>query len=368
MLSTAAASSPAPVLTGLPTARTVDHYAFTVPDLNQAVAFFTDVLGGELCYREGPVEDPAGDWMTRKLGVHPRARAHVAVVRLGPYSNLELFEYTAPGQVTTMPGPNDVGGHYLSMRVADLDAAEERLRAGNVVRLGPTAAPGGRFAEERRWFLSPWGMMLALRGPAPLELCDGARAMGRFVPDPTAHAAGRGGPLGLLGVDGVGYTVADLDAATAFFTDVLGCDLVEAGDDETSTDRADHWPPGAERTRRVVLRTGPTANCELSQCGTGTRHRQPPRNSDVGGHHLAFYVDDVDAAAEHLRRQPGVTLMGEPETITAGPIAGDRWLYFATAIGIQMELINMPDGLLPYEAQTTARRATPGRLRWHDRP
>ncbi|MFG2887746.1 VOC family protein [Streptomyces sp. NPDC048297] len=396
MLSTATTSSSVPVLAGLPTARAVDHYAFTVPDLNEAIGFFTEVFGGELCYREGPVEDPSGDWMTRKLGVHPRARAHVAVIRLGPYSNLELFEYTAPGQVTSLPGPNDVGGHHLTLRVADLETAEARLRASDVVRLGP-GDRGGRPEEERRWFLSPWGMMLALCGPARREVREGARTTGRFVPEPlsntpdasnspdapdtsdTSDATEGRGPLGLLGVDSVGYTVADLDAATAFFTDVLGAEVVETSDAmsvqtsdeasvETSADDVGSWPPGAERTRRVVLRTGPTANCELSQCGTNALHRLPPLNSDVGGHHLAFYVDDVDAAAAYLRRKPGVTLMGEPETITAGPIAGDRWLYFSTPIGIQMELIHMPDGSLPYEAETAARRATPGRLRWHDRP
>ncbi|MFE5732111.1 VOC family protein [Streptomyces sp. NPDC056528] len=362
MLGNATAPSSAPVLGGLPTARAVDHYAFTVPDLNEAVDFFTEVLGGELCYREGPVEDPSGDRMSRRLGVHPRAVAHVALVRLGPYSNLELFQYTAPDQVTALPGPNDVGGHHLTLRVADPDAAEAHLRTADVVRLGPTGNHGVRPDDERRWFLSPWGMMLALCGPSGPG--PRAAATGRFAP-PDADGEG---PLRLLGVDCVGYTVADLDAATEFFTEVLGAEVVEGAHGGPSADRADHWPPGAERTRRVVLRTGPTANCELTQCGTNALRGRPPRNSDIGGHHLAFYVDDVDAAADYLRRWPGVALMGEPETITSGPIAGDRWLYFGTPIGIQMEVIHMPDGSLPYEAGTTARRATPGHLRWHDRP
>ncbi|GGY12519.1 VOC family protein [Streptomyces minutiscleroticus] len=352
MLSAARTPTSAPAPAGLPTARAVDHYAFTVPDLDQAVAFSTEVLGGELCYREGPVEDPTGDWMTRKLGVHPSARAHVALVRLGPYSNLELFEYTAPGRRTRPPGPNDVGGHHLGLTVADPDAAEEHLRAAGLVRLGPPAGHGDR----RRWFSTPWGMLFCLCAPK-----GDMTEQNRFVP---AHGDGEG-PLKLLGVDHVGYTVADLDAATAFFTEVLGAERVGAPHDTVPDD---HWPPGAERTRRSVLRTGPTANCELTQSVHGALRTDPPRNSDVGGHHLAFYVDDVDEAAAFLRRQEGVVLMGEPETITGGPIAGDRWLYFRTPIGIQMEIIHMPDGSLPYETQTTARRATPGSLRWHDRP
>ncbi|MET9116707.1 VOC family protein [Streptomyces longwoodensis] len=347
--------SSAPARTGLPTARAVDHYGFTVPRLDEAVTFFTDVLGGELCYREGPVEDHRGDWMTRKLGVHPRARAHVALVRLGPRTNLELFEYTAPDQVASPPGPDDVGGHHLALVVADLDAAEERLRRAEAVRLGP-AAPGA----SRRWFLTPWGSLLSLSEP-------GRPDGGRYCPTPTPYANPVARSLGLIGTEHVSYTVADLDAATAFFTDVLGAELVE-GPRGTQERPGDHRPPGARSTRRALLRTGPTANCELVQSTAQTPGPRPPRNSDVGGHHLAFYVDDVDAAAAYLGRHQGVELMGEPETIAQGPIAGDRWLYFRTPIGIQMEIINMPDGSLPYESQTSARRAAPGALRWHDRP
>lgn len=347
--------SSAPALVGLPTARAVDHYGFTVPRLDEAVAFFTDVLGGELCYREGPVEDPRGDWMTRKLGVHPRARAHVALVRLGPRTNLELFEYTAPDQVTSPPGPNDVGGHHLALVVADLDVAEEHLRRAAAVLLGSTAPDA-----PRRWYLTPWG--------TPLSLSEPGRPDGRrFSPTLTQYASPVQRPLGLIGTEHVSYTVADLDAATAFFTDVLGAELVE-GPQDTEERPGGHWPPGAEPSRRALLRTGPTANCELVQSTTPALRSRPPRNSDVGGHHLAFYVDDVDAAAAYLGRRQGVELMGEPETIAHGPIAGDRWLYFRTPIGIQMEIINMPDGSLPYESQTSARRATPGTLRWHDRP
>ncbi|WP_166026168.1 VOC family protein [Streptomyces chilikensis] len=351
MLNAVSASPATPARSGLPTARAVDHYAFTVPRLDDAVAFFTGVLGGELCYREGPVEDPSGDWMSRKLGVHPRARAQVALVRLGSHSNLELFEYTAPGQITSPPGPNDVGGHHLALAVADPDAAGEHLRRAGAVRLGPSDSSGG----SRRWFLTPVGTLISLSGP-------GRRDGRRFVPTPRPHSNAAERALGLLGVEHVSYTVADLDAATRFFTGVLGAEPVDGSEE------AADGPPGAERCRRVLLRTGPTANCELRQSGKGALRTRPPRNSDVGGHHLAFYVDDVDAAAAYLREQEGVTLMGEPETITQGPIAGDRWLYFGTPIGIQMEIINMPDGSLPYETRTAARRATPGDLRWHDRP
>lgn len=177
-------------VTGIPGASAVHHVAYTVPNLEQAVDFFVEVLGAELAYQLGPVEDRGGDWMSRKLNVHREASARIAMLRLGPVTNLELFEYTAPDQ------------------------------------------------------------------------------------------------------------------------------------------------------RRVL-----------------------PRNSDWGGHHLAIHVEDVDVAVAYLREQPGVRVLGEPETITEGPIVGDRWVYFVTPWGMQLELINMPAGM-PFEKHTSARLyrpAQPGR-------
>ena len=170
---------------GIPGATAVHHVAYTVPDLNQAIEFFTEVIGAELVYTLGPVEDREGDWMTRKLDVAADARAQVAMLRLGAVTNLELFEYAAPDQ-----------------------------------------------------------------------------------------------------------------------------------------------------------------------------RRQLPRNSDWGGHHLAIYVTDVDAAVSYLRTRPGVRVLGEPETITDGPIAGDRWVYFLSPWGMQLELINLPAGR-PYEQRTPARLYQP---------
>ncbi|MYW19485.1 hypothetical protein GT039_28875, partial [Streptomyces sp. SID2955] len=92
-------------MTSIPTASNVDHHAFTVPDLDEAVRFFTEVLGAQELYRIGPVQDD-GDWMRRQLAVHPRASAHIAMLRLAD-TNIELFEYTAPGQRTELPRNSD---------------------------------------------------------------------------------------------------------------------------------------------------------------------------------------------------------------------------------------------------------------------
>ena len=69
-----------------------------------------------------------------------------------------------------------------------------------------------------------------------------------------------------------------------------------------------------------------------------------PRNSDAGGHHLAFYVADMPAAVDHLRRH-GVKILGDPTTVADGASAGLTWVYFLAPWGLQMEIISYPQGM-----------------------
>src|SRR5215468_7632375 len=59
---------------GIPTAISIDHYGYVVPDLDQAVAFFTDVLGFELLSLDDPIAF-GDDSFARWYHVHPRASA-----------------------------------------------------------------------------------------------------------------------------------------------------------------------------------------------------------------------------------------------------------------------------------------------------
>ncbi len=171
---------------GIPGATAVHHVAYTVPDLNQAVEFFTEVIGAELVYTLGPVQDSEGDWMTRQLGVAAAACAHIAMLRLGPVTNLELFEYTAPDQRQSLPRNSDWGGHHLAIYVTDVDAAVAYLRAWPGVRvLGePRTIADGPIAGDRWvYFLTPWGMqmeLIYLPAGAPYERETRARL---YLPD-----------------------------------------------------------------------------------------------------------------------------------------------------------------------------------------
>jgi glyoxylase I family protein len=81
-----------------------------------------------------------------------------------------------------------------------------------------------------------------------------------------------------------------------------------------------------------------------------------PSNSDIGGHHLAFYVYDLDAAIAYLRTE-GVNVMGEP-TASKGASEGQRWVYFRSPWGMQFELVSFPQGKA-YERATDLRVWSP---------
>jgi catechol 2,3-dioxygenase-like lactoylglutathione lyase family enzyme len=151
---------------------------------------------------------------------------------------------------------------------------------------------------------------------------------------------------GMTGTDHIGITVPDLDEAERFFVDILGATPVytlgpkRSDDDFMAVQLGVH--PRTAITEIRFYRLGNGSNLEVFHYDSADGQAPQPRNSDIGGHHLALYVDDIDAAAAYLREQ-GVEVMGEP-VVSAGASAGQRWLYFRSPWGMQFELVSFPDG------------------------
>ena len=152
---------------------------------------------------------------------------------------------------------------------------------------------------------------------------------------------------GLRGTEHIGFTVPDLDQAERFFVDVIGCELVySVGPFVTKgdwmKDQMNVHPRAVMRELRFFrCKTGP--NFEIFQWETPEDPQPQPKNTDIGGHHLAFYVDDFDSALAYLRQQDGVTVLGEPVSSQNASL-GQRWIYFLTPWGMQCELVSFPDG------------------------
>jgi catechol 2,3-dioxygenase-like lactoylglutathione lyase family enzyme len=152
---------------------------------------------------------------------------------------------------------------------------------------------------------------------------------------------------GLRRLDHVGFTVPDLDEASRFLVDVLGCEyLYSLGpfgsdhDDWMSEHLNVH--PRARVNENRFFRCGDQAVFEVFDYSAPDQRHDIPRNSDVGGHHVALYVDDLDAAIAHLEEH-GVEVLAGPTT-SKGPAEGNRWIYFLSPWGMQFELVSYPHG------------------------
>jgi catechol 2,3-dioxygenase-like lactoylglutathione lyase family enzyme len=152
---------------------------------------------------------------------------------------------------------------------------------------------------------------------------------------------------GLTGLDHIGFTVPDLEQAHQFLTGVIGCEYMYSLGPfrhDNSDWMLEHLnvDPRAVMRQLHFYRCGGQAVFEVFEYSAPDQNTVLPRNSDIGGHHVALYVDDLDAAVEYLHSH-GLTVLGEP-TASSGPSEGQRWIYFLTPWGMQWELVSYPHG------------------------
>lgn len=166
----------------------------------------------------------------------------------------------------------------------------------------------------------------------------------------------------LRGTDHIGFTVPDLDEAHDFFVRIIGCELIYSlgpfqASDSWMQDHLNVHPQTVMR-RLNFYRCATGANFEVFEYEPHKAPQRQPLNSDLGGHHLAFYVDDLDTAIDYLRSE-GVQVLGDA-TASGSASTGQRWVYFLSPWGMQFELVSFPNGKL-YEQEK------PNTLLWDPR-
>ena len=177
-----------------------------------------------------------------------------------------------------------------------------------------------------------------------------AIALAAFVAAAALPAVSAADPMpGVRGMNHIGLTVPDLNEAVTFFTDVLGCQKATsfgpfADDKGTFMQDLLDVDPRAVINEIVLMRCGFGSNIELFDYDAPDQKTVQPRNSDIGGHHIAFYVDDINAAADYLKSKGIRTLMG-PLPVNEGPAAGQAIIYFFAPWGLQFEAISFPNGM-----------------------
>lgn len=147
----------------------LDHLGLTVPDLDDAVAFFVRVLGAELVSRDGPLvwDDPHVPPGPTLLGA--------AMLSLPPDGLIELLRFAPQTSASETPRGTDrragtpvpaATGHHVAIRVPDLNAAVQVLRRvpGVSLRGAPRTMPPGRARAGIRFVYvrTPWGLAIEL--------------------------------------------------------------------------------------------------------------------------------------------------------------------------------------------------------------
>ena len=164
-----------------------------------------------------------------------------------------------------------------------------------------------------------------------------------------APDAGAQGLPTLRGHDHTGITVPTMKEGLAFFVDILGCKQAMSfgpfADDKGSfMEDTLNVNPRAVIKQITMVRCGNGSNIELFEYTSPDQKTVQPKNSDIGGYHIAFYVDDIKKAAAYLQAK-GIRTLAGPLPVNEGPAAGQTILYFLSPWGLQLELISYPKGM-----------------------
>ncbi len=146
----------------------------------------------------------------------------------------------------------------------------------------------------------------------------------------------------VVGTNHTSFTVSDLDRSVAFFTEALGFALLHRGPRDPAMIGRVVGVPGADI--EVAYVQGPGHRLELIEYkAPADRGRVESRPCDAGFAHVAFDVDDIDAALAAAAAH-GVTPLSEPQDLHTGPNTGGRVVYTRDPDGVTVEFIQRPAG------------------------
>ena len=143
----------------------------------------------------------------------------------------------------------------------------------------------------------------------------------------------------VLATNHTSFTVSDLDRSIAFFTEVLGFEMVNRALRAPNLISSITGISGADI--EVAYIQGPGHRLELIQYhGPSGRRQVESRPCDSGFAHVAYDVDDVDAAVIASARHQ-VLPIGEVTVIDKGPNAGRKVVYLRDRDGVTIEYIEV---------------------------
>ena len=141
----------------------------------------------------------------------------------------------------------------------------------------------------------------------------------------------------VLSTNHTSFTVSDLDRSIAFFRDALGFEVTSRAPRDPRAIRHITGVDGADI--EVAYIRGPGHSLELIQyLAPECRGQVIAKPCDTGFAHVAYDVDDIEAALEAVAAH-GVKPINRPWVIDRGPNTGRRVVYCRDPDGITIEFI-----------------------------
>jgi catechol 2,3-dioxygenase-like lactoylglutathione lyase family enzyme len=162
-------------------------------------------------------------------------------------------------------------------------------------------------------------------------------------------------------IEHLGITVPDIAAATEFFEQVFGADVMwemvtaEAMEDPAVRAVLENFdlapalgvPPGTKIKAIRLLMIGESLMVELFEWEVDEEQRPPVVPTDFGLQHACIHVDDIHVTAERFE-QAGGTLFDGPVPLFGPPhYEGGLGRYTRTPWGTTIELMSYPSAPPP---------------------
>ncbi|MFT4202499.1 MAG: VOC family protein [Chitinophagaceae bacterium] len=145
--------------------RGIDHVGMTVPDVNEASAFFEKALNAKTLYDVLPEGGKPFDGAEteKELGIPPGSKIiHMRLVQIGNGPTIELFQFADAPQAKAT-GLNDYGLQHIAVYVDDIDAACQQFEAagGNMLSAPhPLANVEDGPRNKGVYGKAPWGTLI----------------------------------------------------------------------------------------------------------------------------------------------------------------------------------------------------------------
>ena len=141
----------------------------------------------------------------------------------------------------------------------------------------------------------------------------------------------------ILGTNHTSFTVSNLDRTVAFFRDALGFEVTSKAPRNSALIERITGVDGANVMIAYVRGSGHSLEL-IEYSGPNDRTAVYPKPCDVGFAHVAYDVDDIDAAIAAAVSHD-VKPIGAVTTIDQGPNQGSRVAYLRDPDGIAIEFI-----------------------------